>query len=99
MATYTVDKKLSDSDVSNMLDDALCQQGYPEPENIDLIDFKEYDRATRQVFLWVSTLFTLEEEKFLLKYFKENLHPRTVTAICRNNHHFGHYDEDFEDTD
>lgn len=101
MATYEVDKKMTDKDIMLLLDDALCQEEYPEPENIDLIDLKEYDRQTRQVFLWVSSLFTNEEWKYLEKHFQNTLSKRTHVAICRSDPYFG-YDyngELLEDTD
>lgn len=91
-------EKLGDSDVLILLDDALCKDTYPNPDHIDLIDLKEWDRQTKQVFLWVSSLFTNEEEVFLTKYFRENLHNRALIAYCISDHYFG-YENDSEDSD
>ena len=100
MATFVPDRKTSDKDLREMLEQILLYDDYPEPECYDLVDLKEYDRATRQVFLWVSSLFTYEEEQFLQKHFRTHLHPRTLVAYCRSDSHFGYLnDELLENTD
>lgn len=89
MATYAVDKVASHKDIETLLDTALLSADYPSPENIDCVELKEYDRQTRQVFLWVSSLFTVEEEKALELFFRKNLHPRSLIAYCRHDFRFG----------
>lgn len=97
MATYEVDKKYTDKDIKILIDDCLCQEDYPEPDNVDLVDLKEYDRSTRQVFLWVSELFTNDEWKYFEQFMQTHLSKRTHVSICRKNLYFGLTDEDFED--
>ena len=89
MTTFSPDKISSNGDVSLLLDEALLQHDYPYPDNVDMIKLKEYDRSSRQVFLWVSDLFTNEEWQFLEEFLIARLHERTRVAVCRSNYHFG----------
>lgn len=92
--TYTMaNKRATDKQVSTTLDEILCLENYPVPNNIDLVELREYDRTTGQVFLWVTTLFTKEEWDFIEKGFREKLHGKTRVSVIRSNYRFGKENE------
>ena len=88
MTTIKHDKKFNDKDVEEMLDAASLLPDYPDEED-SLFILKEYDRAARMVFLWVTPNFKDEQRRFIQEYLKEHLSRRTVVSIIRSAKKFG----------
>jgi len=82
------DKSSSEEEIVYFLDMALESEDYPNEDGSYFVDFRDYQRATRVAFLWVTSLFTNEEWNYIQTYIQEKLDPKVVVSVIRSDGHF-----------
>jgi len=87
MTTQKHDKKFKNEDVEKILDDMTLSPDYPDKED-SMFLLREYDGASRMVFLWVTENFDDEQRKYIQNYLRQHLSKRTIVSIIRSRKKF-----------
>lgn len=81
------DKEMTDKDVSQILSAIYRELDFPKPLE-EAFKLKEYDRSTRQVFLYVTKGFTEEQEEYVQDKARQYIHKRTRVSVVRKQSKF-----------